>query len=143
MSAVGDDELSEAGGVQGVYQNLGSSLGTALIGSVMIASLTTIFAGAVAASTLPTDVQQEISSRTQGGVAVVAAADVPTIAQDAGLTSAQGDQLASIYSASQLESLRLSFAALAFVSVGALFFSRNLPSQVLGKESEDEQAVSP
>lgn len=139
MSAVGDDELSEAGGVQGVYQNLGSSLGTALIGSVMIASLTTIFAGAVAASTLPTDVQQEISSRTQGGVAVVAAADVPKIAQDAGLTTEQGDQLASIYSSSQLESLRLSFAALAFVSVGALFFSRNLPAQVLGRDVEDEE----
>ncbi|MCI0158447.1 MFS transporter [Leifsonia shinshuensis] len=142
MSAVGDDELSEAGGVQGVYQNLGSSLGTALIGSVMIASLTTIFAGAVAASTLPADVQQEISSRTQGGVAVVAAADVPKIAQDAGLTSEQSDQLASIYSTSQLESLRLSFAALAFVSVGALFFSRNLPAQVLGRESEDEEEAA-
>ncbi|WP_285115038.1 MFS transporter [Leifsonia sp. fls2-241-R2A-40a] len=138
MSAVGDDELSEAGGVQGVFQNLGSSLGTALIGSVMIASLTTIFGGAVAASTLPSSVQQQISSQTQGGVPVVPAADVPTIASNAGLSEEQSKQLSSIYSASQLESLRLSFAALSLVSVGALFFSRNLPSRVLGRTEEDD-----
>lgn len=139
MSAVGDDELSEAGGVQGVYQNLGSSLGTALIGSVMIASLTTLFGGAVAASTLPDDVQKQIASETQAGVAVVPAADVPKIAKDAGLNADQSAELASIYSSTQLESLRLSFATLALVSVGAVFFSRNLPSRVLGREEETEE----
>ena len=138
MSSVGDDELSEAGGVQGVFQNLGSSLGTALIGSVMIASLTTLFGGAVAASTLPDAVQQQIASETKGGVSVVPAADVPKIATDAGLSEDQSKQLSSIYSASQLQSLRLSFAALTFVSVGALFFSRNLPSRVLGRSDDGD-----
>lgn len=136
MSAVDDDELSEAGGVQGVYQNLGSSLGTALIGSVMIASLTTLFTGAVAASTLPDSVQQQITSETQGGVAVVPVSEVPTIASDAGLSQEQSTQLSSLYSSSQLEALRLSFATLAMVSLGAVFFSRNLPANVLGREPD-------
>ena len=138
MSAVGDDELSEAGGVQGVFQNLGSSLGTALIGSVMIASLTTLFTAGIATSTLPESVQQQVVSATKGGVAVVPAADVPKIASDAGLDSSQSTELSTIYSTSQLEALRLSFAALAIVSFGAMFFSRNLPKQVLGREPEDQ-----
>jgi MFS family permease len=138
MSAVQDDELSEAGGVQGVFQNLGSSLGTALIGSVMIASLTTLFSGGVAASSLPDSVQQEVATRTEAGVAVVPVADVPKIATDAGLSQEEADQLSSIYSTAQLDALRLSFAALAMVSLGAVFFSRNLPSSVLGRPENDD-----
>ena len=138
MSAVQDDELSEAGGVQGVFQNLGSSLGTALIGSVMIASLTTLFSGGVAASSLPDSVQQEVATRTAAGVAVVPVADVPKIATDAGLSQEEADQLSSIYSTAQLDALRLSFAALAMVSLGAVFFSRNLPSSVLGRPENDD-----
>jgi MFS family permease len=138
MSAVQDDELSEAGGVQGVFQNLGSSLGTALIGSVMIASLTTLFSGGVAASSLPDSVQQEVATRTEAGVPVVPVADVPKIATDAGLSQEEADQLSSIYSTAQLDALRLSFAALAMVSLGAVFFSRNLPSSVLGRPENDD-----
>ena len=139
MSAVGDKQLSEAGGVQGVFQNLGSSLGTALIGSVMIASLTSLFSVSVASSDLPKEVQTQVSEASQGGVAVVQVADVPMIAQEAGLDSQQSQELAALYSTSQLDALRLSFSALAVVSVGALFFSRNLPGQVLGRKKEDSE----
>src|SRR3954468_11916311 len=41
MSSVPPEKTNEAGGLQGTAQNLGASLGTALIGSVLIASLTT------------------------------------------------------------------------------------------------------
>ncbi len=141
MSAVREWELSEAGGVQGVFQNLGSSLGTALIGSVMIASLSGLFVSNLNASNLPQDVKQSVAGYTQKGVAVVPVADVPKIAQDAGLTSEQSAQLASLYSTSQLDSLRFSFAALAIISCGAFFFSRNLPAEVLGRTPEEEKAA--
>lgn len=143
MSSVGDDELSEAGGVQGVFQNLGSSLGTALIGSVMIAALSGFFGAAVASSDLPETVQQQVAEETKGGVAVVPVADVPQIAQQAGLDAQDSDQLTSLYSTSQLDALRLSFAAIAAVSVGALFFSRNLPAEILGGKREEETEWTP
>ena len=44
MSTVTAKETSEVGGLQGVFQNLGSSLGTALIGSILIGALTSSFA---------------------------------------------------------------------------------------------------
>jgi MFS family permease len=140
MSAVSETEVSEAGGVQGVFQNLGSSLGTALIGSVMIATLSGLFTTNLNASDLPQDVKQTVASHTQQGVAVVSVADVPKLAQQAGLSADESTKLATIYSTSQLDALRFSFAALAIVSTGALFFSRNLPAQVLGRTPEEEAA---
>lgn len=130
MSSVGPDQLSEAGGIQGVFQNLGSSLGTAVVGSVMIAALSTSFAGGVAASELPQDVQTQVQQETQHGVGVVAVSEVPKIAADHGLSSADSATLQSLYSESQLAALRLSFATIALISCGALFFSRNLPKTV-------------
>ena len=72
----------------------------------------------------------QVQEQTQHGVAVVPVSDVPEIAKNAGLSSSQSDQLQSLYSTSQLEALRLSFAALSLISCAALFFSRNLPSKV-------------
>ncbi len=43
MSSVPPERGSEVGGLQGTAQNLGASLGTALIGSILIASLVSNF----------------------------------------------------------------------------------------------------
>ena len=46
MSSVDPSKTNEAGGLQGTAQNLGASLGTALIGAVLIAALTSGFVDA-------------------------------------------------------------------------------------------------
>src|SRR3954447_2729281 len=48
QSAVGEDDRSEAGGLQYTSQQLGASLGTALIGAVVISGLIASFSGKVA-----------------------------------------------------------------------------------------------
>ena len=42
VSAVSDKETAEVGGLQNTATNLGASMGTALIGSVLIATLSTV-----------------------------------------------------------------------------------------------------
>ena len=86
MSAVTEKDTSEVGGLQGVFQNLGSSLGTALIGSILIGALATSFASGVSTSALPDEVQTLVSEATSEGVEIVPAASVPQIAEDAGLS---------------------------------------------------------
>ena len=49
QSAVGDADRSEAGGLQSTAQQLGSSLGTALLGAIVITGLITAFTANVAA----------------------------------------------------------------------------------------------
>ena len=48
MSSVAPAKSSEGGGLQGTAQNLGSSLGTAIIGAVLLASLATGFSQRIA-----------------------------------------------------------------------------------------------
>lgn len=130
MSAVPEEATSEVGGLQGVFQNLGSSLGTALIGSILIGALATSFAGGVASSTLPASVRTEITHATERGVAIVPAADVTSIGEKAGLSEAEAEQLQTIYRDSQLSSLRVAVFGLIVVALISLLFSRGIPSTV-------------
>src|SRR4051794_19418120 len=68
MSSVPVSRSSEAGGLQGAAQNLGQSLGTALIGAVLLTSLTTGFQDRVQANpAVPERVQQQVASGTEEG----------------------------------------------------------------------------
>ena len=49
QSAVGDTDRSEAGGLQNTAQQLGSSLGTALLGAIVISGLIARFSDNIAA----------------------------------------------------------------------------------------------
>ena len=128
MSSVTEKETSEVGGLQGVFQNLGSSLGTALIGSILIGALSTSFASGVAASDLPDATKATVAADTQQGVTIVPAADVAAIAEKAGLDDADSDTLATIYRDSQLSSLRIAFFGLILISLLSLLFSKGIPS---------------
>ncbi len=143
MSSVTEKETSEVGGLQGVFQNLGSSLGTALIGSILIGALTTSFAAGVADSTLPTDVKSSIAEQTQGGVAIVPASTVTEIGKDHGLTSEQSTQLASIYTDAQLSSLGTAFFGLIAITLVSLLLSKGIPTEVAGRRQDDEKGDGP
>ena len=130
MSAVTAKDTSEVGGLQGVFQNLGSSLGTALIGSILIGALATSFASGVAESSLPPDVQAIVNERTEEGVEIVPASTVQKIATDAGLDEAQAVELEAVYVESQLTSLRTAFFGLILLALLSLLVSRGIPDDV-------------
>lgn len=136
MSSVGEDQSSEVGGLQGVFQNLGSSLGTALIGSVLIGTLAATFATGVATSSLPEDTQVVVAEATDGGVAIVPAASVPDLAREAGLDEAEAAELERVYANSQIEALRVSLVALIVIALVSLFFSRGIPTEIAGRPED-------
>ena len=140
MSSVGEEQSSEVGGMQGVFQDLGSSLGTALIGSILIVSLSASFLGAVSASDLPDSVKSQVSSSTEQGVAIVPISTVDDIAQSAGLSTTEADQLSTLYSDSQVSSLRASFFALILMAIVSLLFSKNIPAQQLAAAPQTGRA---
>ena len=137
MSSVGEDQSSEVGGLQGVFQNLGSSLGTAVIGSVLIGALATSFTAGVAASDLPQETQVVVAEATEGGVDIVPAASVPDLAREAGLDDAEAAELERVYANSQIESLRVSLVALIVIALVSLFFSRGIPAEVVGRPRDE------
>jgi MFS family permease len=132
MSSVQKNQTSEVGGLQGVFQNLGSSLGTALIGSVLIGSLTTTFNSNVQASSLPSNVKGYVSTNSQAGVAIIPASQVSDYAQAKGLSASESEQVTQIYSDSQVDALRSSLYALIAIAVISLLFSKHIPDKKLG-----------
>ena len=131
MSAVTEKESAEVGGLQGVFQNLGLSFGTALIGSIFILSLTSGFTTAVQnSSNLSDSAKSSITLQAQDGVGIVSEVQAEQLVLDNGGSPATAEEVADIYQDSQLNSLRISmFFVFAFLIL-SLAFSKNLPITV-------------
>ncbi len=132
MSSVEQSRASEAGGLQGTAQNLGASLGTALIGAILLSGLATAASTAIVGrADIPPPVQQQVVERTEQGLEFVPRADVEQAASDAGLPPDQASAIAEVYGDAQLEALkRALFGAAFFVLIG-FWLTRRLPSQPL------------
>ena len=91
MSSVDPAKTNEAGGLQGTAQNLGASLGTALIGSILIAALTSGFVERVEQNpALPANVRERVAQVEQKGVPVVPISDVEQVGHRRGLPRRSG-----------------------------------------------------
>lgn len=129
MTSVQPDETSQAGGLQGTSQNLGSSLGTALIGSVLITSLTAGFVTSINASTLPQNIKTYIDDNTTAGVQVVSATQVQDYAESKGVSTSDAEQISQIYKQSQIGGLREATFFIVILAGGSLILSKNIPNK--------------
>jgi MFS family permease len=140
MSSVPPAKTNEGGGLQGTAQNLGSSLGTAIIGAVLLASLATGFGQRITDNPdIPAKAQQTIVANTEQGIDIVPVSDVEKAAVKGGLTQDQAAAVAADYGDAQLEALRLALGAVALAALLSLWFTRELPSKSL---AEGETATS-
>lgn len=130
MSAVDESKSNEVGGLQGTAQNFGSSLGTALIGSVLISALTAGFLTSVATSDLSATTKDYIQSNVKSAQ-IVPASEVESYAVSNGATPAEATQLAGIYKEAQLDGLEEALFFLIIVSTLSIFLSRNIPNKVI------------
>ena len=134
MSSVAPTQTSEAGGLQGTAQNLGSSLGTAIIGAVLLASLATGFSERISTNPdVPPEARETIAANTQEGIDIVTVQTVEQAALDGGLNADQARAVAADYGDAQLDALRLSLGAVALAAVLALPFTRRLPTTSLAE----------
>jgi MFS family permease len=145
MSSVAPAKTSEAGGLQGTAQNLGASLGTAIIGAVLLASLATGFSERIADNpAIPVAARQQIAAKAEQGIDIVPVKDAEQAAVKAGLTEDQASAVAADYGEAQLDALRLSLGAIALAAVLALWFTRRLPTQSLaGNEGAAAEPAQP
>ncbi len=139
MSSVGPERASETGGLQGTAQNLGASLGTAMIGAVLLAGLAASAQKAIEEDpAISGPVKERVSEATAAGIEFVPSSEVHAAVREAGVPPRQADAITAHYADSQLFALKEAFAAAAlFVGIGFLF-TRRLPNQPLAGPSEGE-----
>jgi EmrB/QacA subfamily drug resistance transporter len=130
QSAVGEEDRGEAGGLQYTAQQVGASLGTALIGAVVITGLVAAFNANVTANPdLSNATKQEVSVRLEGSVSFVSADQVRTAAEQAQLPPKEIDAIVAHYEDAQLSALKFGLLAAAFLACAAFLGTSGLPSR--------------
>jgi MFS family permease len=138
MSSAPPESANEAGGLQGAAQNFGASLGTALIGAILLTSLTSSFVSRVSENpALPQDVKTSITAQAEKGIDIVPVDQVEKAAVDAGLPADQAAALATDYGNAQLDGLKKALLGVALLAAAGLYFTRRLPSTPLTPAAPD------
>ena len=144
MSSVDSGKTNEAGGLQGTAQNLGASLGTALIGSILILTLTNGLVERVEQNpAVPPPVRERVSELAEKGIPVVPVDDVEQAARDQGVPADQAAALAGDYGDAQLDGLKQALGAIAVLALLSLWFTRRLPGRSLGRAPPESASGDP
>jgi EmrB/QacA subfamily drug resistance transporter len=131
MSSVQPEQTNQAGGLQGTAQNLGASLGTALIGAILLGAMTSAFVSAIDENpAVPDDLRVRLTEQaTSSGLEVLPVAQVEQYLLDAGLPADQATAITADYANSQLQGLKVALFAVAIFAVLATWFTRRLPHE--------------
>jgi hypothetical protein len=130
QSSVGERDRSEAGGIQNTAQQLGSSLGTALLGAIVITGLIGAFTANVEESPeISADVSQQVQIEISAGASFVASDQVRAGAEEAGLDDETADALVTDYEDAQLKALKTAFLFAGLLAIGSFWATRRLPTR--------------
>jgi EmrB/QacA subfamily drug resistance transporter len=133
VSAVPDEQSSEVGGLQNTALNVGASLGTALVGSILIATLSALFLQGIAAHPdVPASLTAHAEATFGAGVPFVSDSAVRSTLQAAGVPEATINAILAVNASARLSALRAALAVVALVAVLALFFTRWIPDRQPG-----------
>lgn len=130
MSAVDQSDSAEVGGLQGTFQNLGTSLGTALVGSVFMLGLMSGFTGAVNRDVnLSASTKDQIVANSQQGVAIVSPTQAEQLVVAGGGSASEASTVSGLYQDAQIQSLKNGLFIVVVIALLSIVLSRNLPSQ--------------
>jgi hypothetical protein len=130
VSSVPDEQSGEVGGLQNTITNLGISIGTALTGAIIIATLTTSFlTGIEQNSAVPASVKSKAQTELAGGAPFISDKDLKTALDDAHVPPKTADAIVSENETARIDGLRSALSVLAGFALLALFFSRRIPTE--------------
>jgi len=143
VSAVPDDQSSEVGGVQNTMTNLGASIGTALAGSLLIATLSTAFVANIQRSdAIPQRVKSEAQVQLAGGVPFISDADLNAALDQAHVRSRQADAALAAYDDARISGLQSALAILAVAAIIALFLAQRVPTEQPGRRTPPSPGIA-
>jgi MFS family permease len=131
QASVDSSGRGEAGGLQFTGQQLGSSLGVALIGAVVLGGLTSAFVTNISSDErISAEVATQVSTAAASGVDFVSADQIAAAATQAGLDEATTAAIVNDYESAQLKALKAGLLAAALFALVSLPFTRELPHGV-------------
>ncbi len=144
QSSVTASGRGEAGGLQYTGQQLGSSLGVALVGAIVLAGLTSAFIATVEGDDrIDDDVAAQVTAAAEPGVDFVTSDQATTVLEEAGLDEATTTAIVEDYEHAQLRALKSGLLATAFLALLSLAFTGDLPRKVPADEDDDSLIDAP
>ena len=138
------ERSGEVGGLQYTAQNLGASLGTALIGAVVIGTLATQLLQGIQDSPEVSDaVEQAASVRLGAGVEFVSDAQLETALAETAIPPEEQQAIVVANSEARIEALQYGMFAVVLVSLLGLFPTRRLPGKALQSEEVTADSTPP
>jgi len=142
QSSVDASGRGEAGGLQYTGQQLGSSLGVALIGAIVLTGLTGAFISNIQADTRINDkVASQVSTAAGTGVDFVASTDIEKAANDAGLSKSATSAIVDDYEKAQLVALKAGLLAAALLALASLAFTADLPHDLPTSDDREPEST--
>ncbi|MFZ1449298.1 MAG: MFS transporter [Candidatus Microthrix parvicella] len=147
QSSVDASGRGEAGGLQYTGQQLGSSLGVALIGAIVLAGLTGAFVNQVESDTrIADEVSAQVSVAAQPGIDFVDSSQIEAAAAQADIDERTGAAIVDDYETAQLQALKAGLLAAALLALVSLAFTGGLPHESPARDgdpADHEPAGSP
>jgi EmrB/QacA subfamily drug resistance transporter len=145
QSSVGAESRGEAGGLQNTAAQLGSALGTALMGAIVIGGLASTFVAKIDSDPqLSQSTKDTTTTQLEAGVPFVTTDQARAAAEDAGLPPDEVDTLAGSYAEAQLDALKAGLLVAAFIAAAAFLLTRHLPAHALtGTETSEPSVPDP
>jgi MFS family permease len=133
VSAVPDDQSPEVGGLQNTGSQFGASIGTALAGSVLIASLSASFLTGIAENPdVPPEVVAQADVELAGGASFISDDQLESAMEATGADERTTQAVVDANQQARVDGLRSALALLAVISVIALFFTKRIPTEQPG-----------
>lgn len=128
VSAVPLERSSEAGGLQYTAQNLGASLGTAIVGSVIILSLSSLLTtGVISSPELDDAVKEQAAFRIDAGVEFVPVDEVADGLAETSLTERDQEVIVDAYASAQVRALARAMMIMSLLVALTLVIATALP----------------
>ncbi|MCB0952025.1 MAG: MFS transporter [Microthrixaceae bacterium] len=147
QSSVDASGRGEAGGLQYTGQQLGSSLGVALIGAIVLAGLTGAFVAKVDDDPRVGDeIASQLAQAAAPGVDFVTSDQFGAAVDGAGLDDATSAAVVDNYESAQLQALKAGLLAAGLLALMSLAFTRDLPHEPRptgGDEGSDDDVHAP
>ncbi|WP_226963911.1 MFS transporter [Nostocoides sp. F2B08] len=141
VSAVPDERSPDVGGLQNTATSLGASLGTALIGSILIASLSaSALAGLQDSPEVSDQIAEQATVQLASSVPFVSDPQLEATLDELGITGAEAEAIVEVNDAARFDGLRAAFAAAVLVTLATPFFTGPLPTAAVGRRAGLEES---
>lgn len=143
QASVGASGRGEAGGLQFTGQQLGSSLGVALFGAVVLSGLSTNFVDNIQQNpAIGNSVSSQVTTAVGSGIDFVSSDEIAAAAEQGGLDPATAAALVSDYESAQLQALKVGLLGAALLALLSLPFTKELPHGEALVLAKDERVSS-